>query len=882
MTHPTGDAGSRREPLPPIKFKDLADALLPFISTILDQVLPGGKIQANEYFVRSAWRVEKTPSLSVCIKGNNAGKWRDHGGDKAGVDLISLVAAARGIDNAHAAIELAHQFGLDSVAGIVHTKGTSRPPPPKPPVPAPAVQRKSDERWSTVVPVPDYAPAFVMQHHHYTESSIDHIAEYRRDAELFGYVVRVLKSDGGKLPLPYTWCKSERDGSMRWRNRSWDGEAKPLFFPLGQSPRGRTVILVEGEKKASILQAVLDAGAPGVYIVCSWVGGCNGRRKADWAWLKDCFVIMWPDCDGKREQLSKAERSACPDDLQLEVLQAGKPLLPAAEQVGMKAMLDIGAILRDQHRCTVQLLPIPDPGTVDDGWDCADAISTDGWDYERVQTFFGSAYALPSGGKGATPVAASGGDAGGDRKNRDPLAEANDGDDAFHDHLAFICKEADCEVHELGVSRKLLITSLRKGALLRDCLGFNELTEAPCTQTAWPWRSVAGPLHDSDDLRLGDYLSTTYKIKAASRAALTEAIDTVADERRFHPIRDWLRKLKRDKKSRIDKWLIHVLGLDPETLAPKLRRYLELVGRYMLLGLVARVMDPGCKFDYSPVLEGPGGIGKSTFIKALVGKDFFSDTHFDIGQGKDGMEQFAGIWAYELSELTALRRADSEQVKQFFSSQEDRFRGAYGRYVQKHPRQLVIFCSTNKRQYLYDTTGNRRFWPFWIGQQLNLEWLRKYRELLFAEAFELYQAGTRYHPTLEEEEAYFVPEQAKRLVETSVQSRLYELLAREGALGGEGAASTEINQHTTFVTIAKLVIALGTDPGKSSSLLESQIRGWLEANGWEHGRESTGLRRWGFKQPASWPPKIEDDEAPRAPVRPTQADEPRGNDDEPF
>lgn len=882
MTHPTGDAGSRREPLPPIKFKDLADALLPFISTILDQVLPGGKIQANEYFVRSAWRVEKTPSLSVCIKGNNVGKWRDHGGDKAGVDLISLVASVRGIDNAHAAIELAHQFGLESVAGIVHTEGTSRPPPPKPPVPAPAVQRKSDERWSTVVPVPDYAPAFVMQHHHYTESNIDHIAEYRRDAELFGYVVRVLKSDGGKLPLPYTWCKSERDGSMRWRNRSWDGEAKPLFFPLGQSPRGRTVILVEGEKKASILQALLDAGAPGVYIVCSWVGGCNGRRKADWAWLKDCFVIMWPDCDGKREQLSKAERSACPDDLQLEVLQAGKPLLPAAEQVGMKAMLDIGAILRDQHGCTVQLLPIPEPGTVDDGWDCADAISTDGWDYERVQTFFGSAYALPAGGAAVAPVAASSGNGGDDKKNRDRLAEAGDGDDAFRDHVDFVCEQLKCKVHDLGVNRKLLITALRKAPALKDCLGFNELTEAPCTRVAWPWRSLAGTIAESDDLALGDWLSTTYHLKAASRASLAEAIDTVADGKHFHPIRDWLRGLKRDKKSRIDKWLIHVLELDPKTLEPKLRRYLELVGRYMLLGLVARVMDPGCKFDYAPVLEGVTGTGKSTFIKTLVGKEYFSDTHFELGQSKDGMEQFAGLWAYEMSEMTPLRRADSELVKQFFSSQEDRFRGAYGRYVQKHPRQLVIFCSTNKRQYLFDTTGNRRFWPFWIGSHMNLDWLQKYRELLFAEAFELYTSESRIYPSHEEEELYFVPEQEKRMVETSVQSRLFDLLTREGAPGGEGKLSSELNQHVSFVTLDKLVMSLGTDPGKSNTVLEGQIRGWLEAQGWTACRESVGQRRRGFKQPAVWPPKIEDDEAPSAPVRPTQADEPRGNDDEPF
>jgi predicted P-loop ATPase len=361
---------------------------------------------------------------------------------------------------------------------------------------------------------------------------------------------------------------------------------------------------------------------------------------------------------------------------------------------------------------------------------------------------------------------------------------------------------------------------------------------------------------------------------------LSEALDTVADSRRYHPVRDWLRSLKHDGKPRVDKWLLHVLGLDPDTMPLKLRRYLELVGRYMLLGLVARVMKPGCKFDYSPVLEGPTGVGKSTFIKKLVGEEFFSDTHFDIGQGKDGMEQFVGVWAYELSELTALRRADSEQVKQFFSSQKDRFRGAYGRYVQDHPRQLVVFCSTNKKQYLYDTTGNRRFWPFLVSKPVNLAWLKKFRGKLFAEALALFEQGAQIFPSLEDEEKYFVPEQEKRLVETSVQSRLYELLTRDGAPGGDNKASVELTVLTKFVTLHQLVTALGTDPGKASTLLESQIRGWLEANEWTYGRESTGKRRRGFMQPAKWPPEFEEEE--KIPTRPAQADDVRGDDDAPF
>lgn len=868
-----------------IDFDALERALLDRAGTLVEQWLPGGKRVAAEYVCGD---LSGGPGGS-CSVNLVKGYWADFASDARGKNLLDLYCAVYGMERVPAARQLMVELGWAT--------SSDSPPPQRPARPAPPPKPAENEGWRTVRPVPEHAPPVNYRHHHRKDDDIRHVAEYRVGADLHGYVVRFATSDGGKDPLPRTWCISTRDGAAKWHWRQWD-EPRPLYLPGHALPEGRTVVLVEGEKKADALHQLLEAARPGVYAVASWAGGSKAWRKADWAWLQGHTVLCWPDCDAKHEPLTAEERRSQPDKVAQQVLLQSKPLLPEARQPGMQAMLGIGALLRDQHQCSVQLLRIPEPGQVKDGWDCDDAIHEDGWDADRVLAFFGTAYALPMDAASAdasppappAPPSAPDAPAG---------ADDEDGDDAFAAHLEWLCDQAKCKRWEIGVNRKLLITALEKAPALTGCLGFNELNNAPSTIKPWPWRESAAVLSDNDDLRLGDWLCRQYKLKPASRSALSEAIETVADQHRFHPIRDWLQSLQHDGKPRLERWLAHTLAMDPATTPERRQRYLSLMGKYMLMGLVARVMQPGVKFDYSPVLEGLTGMGKSTFVKVLVGAEYFSDTHFDIGSGKDGMEQLEGLWAYELSELTAFKRADSEQIKQFFSSTVDRFRGAYGKYVQSHPRQCVIFCTTNKRQYLYDLTSQRRFWPVWIDHHIRVAWLTKWRDQLFAEAFAAWRKGERFFPTMAEEEAYFVPEQRLRLVETTVHAKLYELLTRDGSPPTEGRTSRDLNCHTSFVTLPDLCIALGADPAKSTSLLESQIRAWLDAHGWDSHRETTGARRRGFRRPDTWPPEFEPDEessaAPPPPAgpgaisstEPTTAPPPRavavpGSDDEPF
>ncbi len=862
-----------RAPLPPINFRALADALLAMADSIVPAWLPGGRFNGHEYVCATLSGGEGS-SCSVNVR---TGQWADFASDEKGGDLVSLYGAIYGMDMGKAAVSVARDYGLEDVAGVTKANDHQRPPaPPPPPVAAP--KPRDSEGWSTVRPVPANAPEPTFKHWHRDAADIVRKSEYRLGDELHGYVVRFRTSDGGKDDIPYTWCMSARDGACKWHWKQFD-EPRPLYLPGRRLPDGRTVILVEGEKKADVLQQLLDQRAPDVYTVVSWPGGCKAWQKADWSWIAGSNVLAWPDCDSKREPLSAKERNALADDEARKVALAAKLYLPADKQPGMKAMLGIGRLLQSQHGCTVQLLAIDGPGVKPDGWDAADAIETDGWDFDRVLQFFATAYALPPT-EGEAPAPAEPSDG---KKIDGPVDTAGGDLPVSADGLPWwLACFYDPVKGRWNISRKTVILALRNDPELVGVLGFNELSNTMEARRDWPFpHGRKGKITGAIDLLLGNWLSKKYSLPAITRQALMEGMETVAYEHPWHPVREWLGSLQWDGTPRVDKWLIHAIGETPASIKASLAEYLKLVGRYWLIGMCMRVMEPGSKFDYCPVLEGPGGLGKSTMVETLAGSAWYSDTPFEIGKGKESQEQVQGIWAYELGELSQMSKAEITSIKAFISAKVDRYRPAYGRVIEEHPRQCVLVGTTNESTYLRDRTGNRRFWPIPVRNAIKIKWLATWREQLFAEAMHLYLAGESCIPSRADEDRLFVPMQESRLVETAVTSELLRLLTRSPKDPGN---QFEINELTDFVTLSQLITALGLDAGKSNAGLESQVRSWMNQQGWEYRKKQiNSVRAYGWARPADWPDRSldTDEAAAEAGSSGSDAITPR-SDDEPF
>jgi putative DNA primase/helicase len=67
-----------------------------------------------------------------------------------------------------------------------------------------------------------------------------------------------------------------------------------------------------------------------------------------------------------------------------------------------------------------------------------------------------------------------------------------------------------------------------------------------------------------------------------------------------------------------------------------------------------------------------------------------------------------------------------------------------------------------------------------------------------------------------------------------------------------------VNELTDFVTMSQLTQALGVDAAKSTPGLETQIRSWLEHEGWESVKKQiNGARHWGYARPRNWPAREE-------------------------
>lgn len=283
-------------------------------------------------------------------------------------------------------------------------------------------------------------------------------------------------------------------------------------------------------------------------------------------------------------------------------------------------------------------------------------------------------------------------------------AEPTDGDSA--DWMRRLKRNPNTGVYDKTIDNAWIV--LEHDPQLQGKFALNEFANRGEVFGPLPWdpRAERRQWEDNDNCGMYWYAEKVYHITGKDK--IDGALSLHSNRHRFNEIVDYLSQLKWDGVPRLDRLFIDYLGAEDTP-------YVRAVTRKAFTAAVARAMAPGTKFDIMTVLSGAQGIGKSTLLRKLA-HGWFNDgmTTFE---GKEASELVQGVWIVEIAEMHAMKRVDINRIKQFLSQQSDRYRAAYARHVKECPRRCVFFGTSNNREYLVDTTGNRRFWPVDVGAQ---------------------------------------------------------------------------------------------------------------------------------------------------------------------
>ena len=242
---------------------------------------------------------------------------------------------------------------------------------------------------------------------------------------------------------------------------------------------------------------------------------------------------------------------------------------------------------------------------------------------------------------------------------------------------------------------------------------FDEFSQQTNLMGNTPWETSGNNYRawsSFDDSALFSILQSDYGLN--NRNDYFDALKNVAMRNRFHPVRDMLNSLEYKGEGYIRSILPNYLG------AADTEYNFQVMRLWMLEG-VTRIYQPGCKADYTIILQGKQGLGKSTFLQLVALNDGWFNDSLDSLDSDKAAQSLMGSWIIELAELKSLARTAGgvDSVKRFLTAVQDKLRLPYERRADIFSRQCIFAGTTNKNDFLQDETGNRRFLIIQTGVQ---------------------------------------------------------------------------------------------------------------------------------------------------------------------
>ena len=239
------------------------------------------------------------------------------------------------------------------------------------------------------------------------------------------------------------------------------------------------------------------------------------------------------------------------------------------------------------------------------------------------------------------------------------------------------------------------------------------------------------------------------------------------------------------------------------------------------------------------VLIGRQGIYKTTWLEHLIPphlRDYCCKLANSTRLSKDDRLRIAEFGLINLDELDAMTPRELSAMKSIITAADVNERVAYG-YTKERRIRLASFCgSSNRREFLTDITGNRRWMPFEVETIQNPFHTTLPYELMYAQAWALVNDPT-YSYWLELDEIAVLEEHNETFRAQDSEEQLLPILFDIPAEGkGEFMTTAQISERlVSFGSIKKpmCVSRLGTllgDAGYKSVTRgprRARVRGWI-------------------------------------------------------
>lgn len=243
------------------------------------------------------------------------------------------------------------------------------------------------------------------------------------------------------------------------------------------------------------------------------------------------------------------------------------------------------------------------------------------------------------------------------------------------------------------------------------------------------WR----PFEDADAVNMRILLSEA-GFEPVSKELMRDAITLVARENRFDTAIQWL-------THEVPKWdgIPRIERFYPDYFKTEDSAYTRACGRYVWTAHAGRVMDPGCQVDMVPILVGKQGLRKSSGVAAMSPDPaFFAKIDLDV-KDADLSRSVRGVLVGEMDELKGLAGRESEAIRAWITKRFERWTPKFQEYGTVFPRRLVLHATTNKDDVLSDDTGERRWLPMWVLEQVDTDAIERDRLQLWAEGLANWQ-----------------------------------------------------------------------------------------------------------------------------------------------